>query len=1697
MSAYSDSMLEAMKTLSEKAVSNKASTLTIECTIKAINDIGLGIYTVDYLNNTFKVFSSDNTRVYEIGDKVCVLVQNGDFSKDKYIISVVDRTSNAYTNAEEVDRHYEISDNLIKLVDDMSVIELSTYSSDYVSSELLPSNQLSLKELLNYYFYDENYDYDTLKFVCNIKTDIAKDQQTVGNYGLNLKIPIQKLNTETNEWEEDYKETILDINNILGNPYNLSIWTPQELYIILDKQYERLDTSTRNLSLTAFVKDFKTGAFVPDIWIKDIQLCVADEFSENELSGYYLSIVCDSGPFFTTNTSELNKTLKPLLRINGKETSVKNHQCYWFIEDTSITRESNYFCSYGGIGWKCLNERVETGENEDGGKSYDFKSDLYELVVNKDDVITSSRYKCVVTFNEVKLTGYLVITNCDSGYTVSLYPEQDSYSIIKNIGSKNIICKVFSENEIDLTTDNLVYSWSRYDKNGNYIDSNFYDLIRNNDDINNDKHTFETEINIKADKVDTLNTIYCTVYKEYVSDNQIFKKLLGTKSITIFVEENNDYQISIQNANVLYKYDSDGDSPLSADYDGPISSRITSTVPIGFRVFKPGGIELTDEEYLSCQVTWKVPINSMIKLQNISFLTEGDYYIVTGTGQSTLSYTIDSSFNKNKDDNTIILNIDFDNKTLEQAATILFVKEGESGTNGTKYTAVIYYQNGGEWFSLGSKDAKGYYRDLKMIYHPLSNYSNNNEEINTAQWVFIDGQPLDEFSTAYFYKKLGEYHPTFDVKIFKDGQEIIKGTTEYNELVQSVTYQWFDGGDNESLDNKTCFLIENNTIAGSKAPWVNKEDIYCNILQVKIALNTSSDNFSAEYIYAYYPIEITLISRENTPFLYGQYDVLDRVPFIRNGFYNVLYASDGTNPKYDTSSNFYCSEGKEEAYYRNYIWSSNEDIKLKPIDVEIEENIRQKECKGTPNSSWRGETCNYVKVVSEQDNENYSYSIITDKIMHLDCQIQELEWEKDLIVQEKNDFDTILEKYLQQTVFQDCKYKIINEYFENAIPYLNERYSCYTLLNKIINKMNDYIDFYSSNDPVMPKYYLDELKNRLAIYLIVKNNYLLRSYNSLIISLIDETTIKNISSHYQYPNLVINDLNTLNNYIIEYNEKAQDFIDDQTNLQSSLYNYNKIFNYFNSLYTEINSKVKTETQTFTSREVDLFNESKQVTLSGTYQTQKEWFSIKDKLNALKTNIFKEIVSYDEIKAFLINQLDTYFDPFIKDNILISYFDTYYDNILRNIDNQINDCNNQINNLRWLAWQCFYTYTTIRPIVCIINRYEMSNINAWDGARLYAEDEYLLAPQVGAGYKNPNNTFTGIVIGKKILTENNQRKVKAGLYGYHEGEMAIELDADTGSATFGLAKSNLQGEGVIQIVPGGTSTIAGWRINKNSLTKGTVGISSDDRSSSNIAFWAGAVESSKSSSPFRVDFAGNMTSTSGYIGGWRINSSSISAGSISLNADGSIDGPGWSISTGGEAHFNNIHVSGGTFHIGSNFNVSDDGTLTATNANISGTITATRGIIGGWTIGDLTISGGSTIMSANGSITNGNRWRLNADGSASFNNITITGGSFTIGNFSVTSAGILTATGGKIGGWNFDSNGFSKDSMHLYSNGQINCYSVVATQNATINNTCYSSAFYILHYHGQGNTNIESIFAHQGTYRGSIDVDSGTCEISIS
>jgi len=103
-------------------------------------------------------------------------------------------------------------------------------------------------------------------------------------------------------------------------------------------------------------------------------------------------------------------------------------------------------------------------------------------------------------------------------------------------------------------------------------------------------------------------------------------------------------------------------------------------------------------------------------------------------------------------------------------------------------------------------------------------------------------------------------------------------------------------------------------------------------------------------------------------------------------------------------------------------------------------------------------------------------------------------------------------------------------------------------------------------------------------------------------------------------------------------------------------------------------------------------------------------------------------------------------------------------------------------------------------------------------------------------------------------------------------------------------------------------------------------------SSNALTWNGTT----------LSITGSLTATTGTIGGWTINASTITGGSATLNSNGSLS-------------------------FGTHFGVSTTGVLTASSAIISGAITASSGTIGGWTIGSTTITGGSVTLDSTGNI----------------------------------------------------------------------------------------------------------------------------------
>lgn len=105
-----------------------------------------------------------------------------------------------------------------------------------------------------------------------------------------------------------------------------------------------------------------------------------------------------------------------------------------------------------------------------------------------------------------------------------------------------------------------------------------------------------------------------------------------------------------------------------------------------------------------------------------------------------------------------------------------------------------------------------------------------------------------------------------------------------------------------------------------------------------------------------------------------------------------------------------------------------------------------------------------------------------------------------------------------------------------------------------------------------------------------------------------------------------------------------------------------------------------------------------------------------------------------------------------------------------------------------------------PIHLLLNKFGLSALNDWDGNSIQIKSDtsgsnYILSPQMGAGTKNSDNEFTGVLMGQVKNVSGTTSKSDIGLFGYANGERSFFLNSENGSAIFGKA-----GNGQIVIDP---------------------------------------------------------------------------------------------------------------------------------------------------------------------------------------------------------------------------------------------------------------------------------------------------------
>lgn len=839
-----DKLLEAMSKIADSSDSKLKYDKTVIMEIIQLVDATTGEYAVKYQGNTLQAFAADLKAKYSKGNSVYVKIPEGDFTNTKIIEGKVN-------NKDTTEQERNIISNTIINVEP-SWFAKSTYGvlpnvDGLVAGELIGEKENPQE--IKFWEYDaENVhhtDTDTLLKVYNKEFDkfIIKasfmtnflGNHIQGNYGLKLTLRLVNMSKEK-EKDPEYitKDFVLDTTSFTGNIYELSSYSPQYAVFQIPKNsflgVESFTFFQEGMGVDVWTKpnpsnpteNEKQQISTPNIYVKDISVNYVQILDYTQ-DTYYVLIDTPKGNNVNTKVSKI--TVSPRLIYKG-ENVISDSSCkvYWYKENPDALVGTPLYSAQVGCGWELINDETKVSKNV--------------LTIFKNDVIIEQRYKVLILYGKKQspFTGIVTIYNSENEYSdIELLRDtvkDKDYLYIKNQEYKG--------------------SWYRELPNGSYInlDDSYSAKKEENDIIDitvNVGSNADGKVNKTLKAYNKVNiteflsypnfTIYCKIY-----DNDKDKKFLVTRHYEINnVGEETDVTVSFEGEKI-YRYDANGDIAIEeSEKEKTIDGKIAWREGAG-TAFKVKWIDGYGEVIGTTAIQ---PKNSMMK----------NVYV---DGYNVLHYTIRPKYYNYYQNNTLTMQIiTIDEKIYNFSCDILFVKDGEQGTNGTTYITMI--------------------RPVKSIE---------------------GGYKLD---TDYTVLKTA--NQTFKAYVYKDGEEIVSGTNGYTlsfewsgenvvcdgaNPAQTLTTEGEDISQGKFLINQTNIIQKGNNIIIVRKPnlFSNADGVLAAGAVLKVAVTISHKDLKRKVIIYYnYPISYTSNIPENLK-------LETNIPKF------IQYESDGTTPSY-------------------------------------------------------------------------------------------------------------------------------------------------------------------------------------------------------------------------------------------------------------------------------------------------------------------------------------------------------------------------------------------------------------------------------------------------------------------------------------------------------------------------------------------------------------------------------------------------------------------------------------------------------------------------------------------------------------------------------------------------------------------------------------------------------------------------------
>ena len=382
-----------------------------------------------------------------------------------------------------------------------------------------------------------------------------------------------------------------------------------------------------------------------------------------------------------------------------------------------------------------------------------------------------------------------------------------------------------------------------------------------------------------------------------------------------------------------------------------------------------------------------------------------------------------------------------------------------------------------------------------------------------------------------------------------------------------------------------------------------------------------------------------------------------------------------------------------------------------------------------------------------------------------------------------------------------------------------------------------------------------------------------------------------------------------------------------------------------------------------------------------------------------------------------------------------------------------------------------TIVWIQPMIINQYGYESEMLNSWDGnLTIDDKNDTILSAMVGAGVKNSDNTFSGVLMGQLSKADLNQNDYPIGLYGFNKGNTSFGFKVD---GTAFLGKS---GKGQI-LFDGNKGIITTPNFNLKNQQNQDIGSGMHiDLDNGILQIKNNGELKIKIQPSFSDNDEGylmvngknkkrliNIGNDTYYLQTYNYDTTNHGAGTRIDLANGLIQSYNFTILAYGTENNSNNWIQIKSSHlttplaIGSEssadaakFHVNWDGTLHATGAIISGSITSDSGTIGGWNINKTALYHGTESAPTHYLGTGLSDGTVTGYTYAANNKLVFKAGS----SFGVTNDGTLYATGATISGKITARSGYIGNGASGWTIGNTSIYNEMTSLGDTSHNGVY-------------------------------------------